>query len=98
MDQVQRFCKRALLLDRGRPVALGDAGEVSRRYLQLNFATPEDRQNVEAIIAGGEGDGSAFIVDTWFQDDTGVRVDALETGRPCSVCMRVRFLRPATDP
>src|SRR3954447_23849685 len=47
MDQVQRFCDRALLLDRGRMVAVGEAGKVARRYLQLNFATPEDRQNVE---------------------------------------------------
>jgi energy-coupling factor transporter ATP-binding protein EcfA2 len=98
MDQIQRFCDRALLLDRGRPVALGEAGDVSRRYLQLNFASPEDRDDVEAVFAGGEGDGSAQIVDTWFQTDRGTRTDVLETGHPCALVTRVRFLRPVTDP
>jgi ABC-type polysaccharide/polyol phosphate transport system ATPase subunit len=38
MDQVQRFCDRALLLDRGRMVAVGDPQSVAAHYLQLNFA------------------------------------------------------------
>jgi ABC-type polysaccharide/polyol phosphate transport system ATPase subunit len=66
MDQMQRFCDRALLLDRGHPVALGNAVDVTRRYLQLNFAAPADRDDVEAMFAGGDGDGSAEIVATWF--------------------------------
>ena len=48
MEQVQRFCDRALLLDRGRLVAIGDSRSVGRQYTQLNFATPSER---EAIVA-----------------------------------------------
>src|SRR3954463_9286287 len=38
MDQVQRFCTRAMLLERGRLVEIGPAADVARRYLRLNFA------------------------------------------------------------
>ena len=37
MGALQRFCHRALLLERGDPVYLGDPQEVADRYLELNF-------------------------------------------------------------
>ena len=37
MGSLQRFCHRALLLERGDPVYLGDPEEVADRYLELNF-------------------------------------------------------------
>jgi ABC-type polysaccharide/polyol phosphate transport system ATPase subunit len=37
MDSVRRFCDRAVLLDRGNLVTIGDADEVSERYLEVNF-------------------------------------------------------------
>ena len=43
MEQVQRFCDRAMLLDRGRVVAIGEPRSVARQYTQLNFATPAER-------------------------------------------------------
>jgi ABC-type multidrug transport system ATPase subunit len=99
MEQVQRFCGRALLLDRGRPIQLGDAAAVTRRYLQLNFA-PEAAvaEAVPVLAEAGEGDGSAFIVDTWFQRDDGQRTDMLEHAQGCALCMRVRFRRDVSDP
>jgi ABC-type polysaccharide/polyol phosphate transport system ATPase subunit len=99
MDAVQRFCDRALLLEGGRMVAIGEPVSVAARYLQLNFATgttpPED---VEAIMGAGEGDGSAVVVDAWFQDADGRRTEAVEQGRPCALCMRVRFLEAIAEP
>ncbi len=38
MGAVVRFCDRALLLEKGNPVALGDAEAVGNRYLELNFS------------------------------------------------------------
>jgi ABC-2 type transport system ATP-binding protein len=38
MTAVQRFCDRALLLEHGRPVLLGDPQSVGSRYLELNFS------------------------------------------------------------
>lgn len=98
MGQVQRFCGRALLLERGRPVEIGDAASVARRYLQLNFATDAAEPGPATIAADGEGDGAAFIVDTWFQVDDGRRSEALEHGQGCALCMRVRFRRDVSNP
>jgi ABC-type polysaccharide/polyol phosphate transport system ATPase subunit len=98
MEQVQRFCGRALLLERGTMVELGDAASVTRRYLQLNFAPDAAAEGAPALAGGGEGDGSAFIVDTWFQVDDGRRSEVLEHGQGSAVCMRVRFRRDVTDP
>ena len=38
MSAVQRFCDRALLLEHGRAVDLGDPEHVGNRYLELNFS------------------------------------------------------------
>src|SRR3954468_23605544 len=98
MDQVQRFCSRAMLLERGRLVEMGPAADVARRYLRLNFADHTPREDVSAVLAGGDGDGGAEIVDTWFQTSDGIRTDVLEQGRPCALCMRVSFPRPTIEP
>src|SRR3954470_24801585 len=61
MDQVQRFCTRAMLLERGRLVEIGPAADVARRYLRLNFADHTPREDVSAVLAGGDGAGGAEI-------------------------------------
>ncbi len=53
---VQRFCDRALLLEHGRPVELGDPEHVGNRYLELNFS--EQARQVEEVAARAE-DGTA---------------------------------------
>ena len=37
MGSMQRFCHRALLLERGDPIYIGEPHEVADRYLELNF-------------------------------------------------------------
>jgi ABC-type polysaccharide/polyol phosphate transport system ATPase subunit len=36
MDSIQRFCDRAVLINRGNLVAIGDTEEISEQYLKLN--------------------------------------------------------------
>ncbi|MCW3018675.1 MAG: transporter related protein [Solirubrobacterales bacterium] len=55
MSAVQRFCDRALLLEHGRPVVLGDPEHVGNRYLELNFS--EQARQVEEAAAEAEGEG-----------------------------------------
>ena len=98
MDQVQRFCDRALLLDRGRVVAIGDPAGVATRYVQLNFASSARDEQLAAITAARPGDDSAAIVAMWFQDGAGRRTEVLEQGHPCALCMRVRFHEAASEP
>src|SRR3954467_2009744 len=50
MNAVQRFCDRALLLEHGRPVELGEPERVGDRYVELNFS--RDARDAEAREAG----------------------------------------------
>jgi ABC-type polysaccharide/polyol phosphate transport system ATPase subunit len=52
MSAVQRFCNRALLLEHGRPVELGDPEHVGNRYLELNFS--EQARQEEELAAAAE--------------------------------------------
>jgi ABC-type polysaccharide/polyol phosphate transport system ATPase subunit len=49
MGSVQRFCDRALLLEHGKVVELGDPEHVGNRYLELNFS--EQARAAEAETA-----------------------------------------------
>jgi ABC-2 type transport system ATP-binding protein len=52
MGAVQRFCDRALLLEHGRQVELGDPEHVGNRYLELNFS--EQARAAERLAAEGD--------------------------------------------
>ncbi|MCK9247489.1 MAG: ABC transporter ATP-binding protein [Solirubrobacteraceae bacterium] len=55
MTAVKRFCDRALLLERGTVVAIGDPEEIGDRYLDMNFSS-DARQEVAAEIAADTDD------------------------------------------
>jgi ABC-type polysaccharide/polyol phosphate transport system ATPase subunit len=100
MDAVLRFCERAILLERGRPIAVGDTATVTRKYLQVNFPAldvPED-DRAAAALPEGRGDGTADIVRTWWQRHGAQPTEVLESDSVCAVAMRVRFRQPVTDP
>ncbi len=94
MSAVQRFCDRALLLERGRIEIVGEPDLVSARYLQANFEHSTAGGDVEE---GRFGDGSAEIVDAWFEVE-GTRTDVLAQGADCSACVHVRFHAPLAEP
>ncbi len=131
MGAVQRFCDRALLLEHGRQVELGDPEHVGNRYLELNFSEQARQAEAEAAaVEGGAGpgasrdlvaarsepcddgaaegsqadpparygDGRAEIVDGWFEDEHGDRVEVLQSGRRCAFGARVRFNERVEDP
>ncbi len=119
MSAVQRFCDRALLLEHGRPVELGDPEMVGNRYLELNFseqareaaqaeaedegaesrvAREEDKSEQVEPVAHRYGDGRAEIVEAWFEDENGGRVDTLQTGRPCTFASVVVFKDRVENP
>ena len=60
MGAMQRFCHRALLLERGDPVYLGEPHEVADRYLELNFGRETavgDRRRAHGRRAGADPGG-----------------------------------------
>jgi ABC-type polysaccharide/polyol phosphate transport system ATPase subunit len=97
MSAVQRFCDRAMLLENGRIVELGDPERVGNRYLELNFS--------ERARAGGDreegdryGDGRATIEEAWFEDADGQRCEVLPAGEPCAFVCRVVFHEQVDNP
>jgi ABC-type polysaccharide/polyol phosphate transport system ATPase subunit len=94
MSAVERFCDRAMLIERGEVVRIGPPEEVSRMYSELNFGH---------TAAGAEpvGDGSprgAVIHGAWCEDEAGERVVSSPQGRPCRACFDVEFERAVDDP
>ena len=94
MGALNRFCHRALLLERGSQVYLGDPQEVGDRYLELNFGRdPEARGTAET-----PGDGDAKVLEAWVEDDQGQRQPAVPQGRRMTLRARVSFMVEVEDP
>jgi ABC-type polysaccharide/polyol phosphate transport system ATPase subunit len=96
MSAVQRFCDRAVLLERGAMVELGGTEFVANRYLELNFG--ERARAAQGDQAERWGDARARIVDAWVEDEHGRRTGTLSTGRACDHVMRVVFAEDVVDP
>jgi ABC-type polysaccharide/polyol phosphate transport system ATPase subunit len=96
MGALNRFCHRALLLERGSVVHLGEPHEVADRYLEVNFG----RQPDAAGETAGErsGDGDARVIEAWVEDDSGERQVSVAQGQRITLKARVRFNVGVEDP
>jgi len=98
MGTIERFCDRAILLEKGRTVMIGGPTEVARRYNALNFGATVHRLTDGAGVTSRGATGPVSIVDGWFEDPDGARVAALASNEPCRACMEVRFNERLRDP
>ena len=96
MNAVRRFCERALVLERGEIVAIGDPERVSDEYIRLNF--PGEALAASVSGHGGVQDQDAVIADAWFEDEDSLRQEYLPQGRPCTFRALVTFNREVDDP
>jgi ABC-type polysaccharide/polyol phosphate transport system ATPase subunit len=95
MSAVRRFCNRALLLEKGRVVEIGDPEQVGQHYFDLNFSrelSAEPAPDEQRQRHGAE------IVDGWLEDAQGQRAVVTNTGHQCALAMRVVFHEPVVDP
>jgi len=96
MAAVNRFCHRAMLLERGICKQIGDPSDVADEYLELNFgrgALPDDGRGSTRV-----GDGHARVLETWVEDVHGERQQAVLQGRRMALSARVLFEQPVADP
>jgi ABC-type polysaccharide/polyol phosphate transport system ATPase subunit len=96
MGSLQRFCHRALLLERGNTVYLGEPHEVADRYLELNFG--RDPESMGAAAERHSGDGQARIVDVWLENELGERLSNVPQQQRVTLMARVSFMVAVTDP
>jgi ABC-type polysaccharide/polyol phosphate transport system ATPase subunit len=97
MGAVERFCNRAMLLEHGRMVDIGDPTSIARQYNQHNFrrarlesGAPEDEIPPE--------DPPAEVLNAWFESATGEVALTSAQGESCLVRMEVRFAEELVDP
>ncbi len=95
MGTVMRFCDRALLLERGRVVAIGDPAAISEDYLRLNFHGDGQHGAKSALRSG---DGSARIEETWTEDEVGIRRTTFLASERCVFRAVVSFAEDVEQP
>jgi ABC-type polysaccharide/polyol phosphate transport system ATPase subunit len=98
MGTLNRFCHRAMLLERGSVVHIGDPHEVADRYLEINFRRDPDSASATATADGRGGDGEARILEAWIEDHEGQRQSTLSQGAQIAVKARVAFGVEVEDP
>jgi ABC-type polysaccharide/polyol phosphate transport system ATPase subunit len=96
MVTMPRFCHRAMLLERGNMVYLGEPEEVATRYLELNFGrdpTPDAPLEDSDI-----GDGEARVLDAWVVSTDGERMPAVPQHERITLKVRILFMVDVDNP
>jgi ABC-type polysaccharide/polyol phosphate transport system ATPase subunit len=96
MSAVNRFCHRAMLLERGEIVALGEPSRVADRYLEVSFGREVGYS--DAGDAPPVGDGAARIVDVWLGDLPEKRRNVAPQSVPTTLKALVSFAATVRDP
>ncbi len=97
MGAVERFCDRAMLLERGEVVDIGDPASIARQYNHHNFrrwreegGTPEEE--LPPV------DPAATIVHAGFESSSGETAVTSLQGETCLVRMKVHFREAIDEP
>ena len=90
MHAVERFCDRAMLLERGAVIEIGEPRTIAREYNELNFGrlvheAPEDGAGDARLAPQG-----ARITDAWFEH-AGERTTQVAQGGRVAAAVAVRF-------
>jgi ABC-2 type transport system ATP-binding protein len=96
MGSLNRFCHRALLLERGCMVHLGEPHEVADRYLEVNFGHNAQTGGQTPVRRGGDGD--ARVLEAWIEDESGLRPASLPQGQRVTLKALVRVGEDVEDP
>jgi hypothetical protein len=109
MSAVNRFCHRAMLLERGEMVVLGEPDKVADRYLTVNFDHAADHEpDIPPVRTAEEspeedaekafGDQKARIVEAWMEADDGERRTSVAREQVASIRVLVEFDDDVANP
>jgi ABC-type polysaccharide/polyol phosphate transport system ATPase subunit len=93
MGLVERFCDRALLLERGRVLSVGDPRDIGLLYNQVNFGDPVHKRPEGDLRAGK----AAQIRACWFEVGGEPTVE-LPHGERLQVVTEIQFDEAIEDP
>ncbi|MDQ6745793.1 MAG: ABC transporter ATP-binding protein [Actinomycetota bacterium] len=98
MAAVERFCDRALLLERGRVVEIGEPSAIARKYNQMNFSRVRAEREPSRSSDTRAGSEAAEVMNAGFESPDGEPLLTTDQGDPCTVRMDVRFVADVEDP
>jgi ABC-type polysaccharide/polyol phosphate transport system ATPase subunit len=95
MSSVERYCDRAMVIEKGQIRDAGDPHVMTRRYNELNFG-----RHVHEIPEGDRyGDQRAVEIKVaWFEDGAGERVHEIEQDAALTFCFEAEFHHDTDDP
>jgi len=97
MATIRRFCSRAILIEQGRMVKIGDPEDIAELYRET--VAREPGAGPEGDPRGARyGDGSAEIEEVWVEDELALRGNSFEQGGWLTICAQVRFEEAMEDP
>jgi ABC-type polysaccharide/polyol phosphate transport system ATPase subunit len=97
MSAVTRFCHRAMLLERGEMMMIGEPEEVADRYLELAFGREVEYDDFE-VATPRMGDGAARVSEVWIGDDRAEKRAVAPQSEPLTLNVLVRFNEFVRDP
>jgi ABC-type polysaccharide/polyol phosphate transport system ATPase subunit len=98
LSTVERFCDRAMWLEKGKVEALGTPEEVIRAYQRRDLELAQGERRARRQTAARWGDGAAEIVEAWVEDAQGKRQDVVSQGIEVTFKARARFVDAMEDP
>ena len=96
MGAVQRFCDRAMLVDKGRIVQIDEPDVIARAYNEINFGRLVHEETPDGRRHGAHAE--AEITRCWFEDASGERISAIAQQEPFSVGIAFTVREALTDP
>jgi hypothetical protein len=98
MGAIERFCDRAMLLERGRMVDVGEPASIARQYNALNFERGRSGVFERGELPGSEQTLVAEILHAWFESSAGEKLVSVAQTESCRVQLDVRFRDDVVDP
>jgi ABC-type polysaccharide/polyol phosphate transport system ATPase subunit len=98
MSAIERFCDRAMLIDRGDVVYIGKPTAIARRYNEINFARqrPDSHEEPTGAVSGPLPD--VQILSAAFESPGGEKIVSTAQGEPCCVRIDARFNADVENP
>jgi ABC-type polysaccharide/polyol phosphate transport system ATPase subunit len=95
MSAVEQFCDRAMLIERGGMVDIGEPVRIARKYREINFGKLVHKA---PDSDAPESTKAATITEAWFESPDGERITSSAHGDPCVACIKVQFDEPLENP
>ncbi|MGH2953974.1 MAG: ABC transporter ATP-binding protein [Solirubrobacterales bacterium] len=96
MKTVESRCDRAMLLESGRIERSGDAADVARRYLELNFGRRASDVAPDDLI--GEQLGGARFLEAWVESHSGEPATSVSQGEAVTLRATVEAAKDLEHP